>query len=223
MFRLLRPDRRTLVNSLIEAVLIVFSVLVALAANRWRDQQISRRRLALTEQHIRIELQNNQAVLRSIIPYHEEEVRRIGQFLAQPDLSAKIKGRSLHDLQFQLMPLGFWNPSAPPHDLSDSAWRSAVADNTVSLINVKLLNELTGYYSLQNEGVEHTLQFALQQFLSPQTFDPRTTILMLKTSQGWFSEMASEEKYLLYRASETLKGLSPSGKADESVKPAVTS
>lgn len=222
MFRLLRPDRRTLINSLIEAVLIIFSVLVALAANRWRDQHAARRRLAITEQHIRIELENNQAVLRSIIPYHEEEVRRIGQFLAQRDLTDKIKGRSARDLQFQLMPMGFWNPSAPPHDLSNAAWRSAVAENTVSLMNIKLLNELIGYYSLQNEGVQNTLQFVLHQYLSPQWFDPRATILMLKTSQGWFSEMASEEKYLLYEVDETLKALPPSSKTGTPAKSTVT-
>ena len=218
MFRLLRPDRRTLINSLIEAVLIVFSVLVALTANRWRDQHISRQRLAVTEQHIRIELENNQAVLRSIIPYHEAEVRRVGQFLAQSDLVVKINGRSLRDLQFQLMPRGFWNPSAPPHDLSDAAWRSAIADNSVALMNVRLLNRLATYYSLQREGVQHTLQFVLQQFLSPQMSDPKTTILMLKTSEGWFSEMASEEKYLLYQAGQTLRTLPPSGNTDTPVK-----
>lgn len=211
MFRLLRPDRRTLINSLIEAVLIVFSVLVALAANRWRDQQISRQRLALTEQHIRIELQDNQAVLRSIIPYHEEEVQRIGQFLAQPDLAAKTKGRSLRDLEFQLAPHGFWNPPVSPGNLSDAAWRSAMADNTVSMMDVRQLNQLSAYYSMQNLGVQHTLQIMSEQFLSPQIYDPKSTILMLRALRGWFSEMASEEQELLYNADATLKSL-PSGK-----------
>lgn len=210
MFRLLRPDRRTLINSLIEAVLIVFSVLVALAANRWRDQQISRQRLALTEQHIRIELRNNQAVLRSIIPYHEEEVRRIGQFLAQPDLADKIKGRSLRELEFQLAPHGFWNPPVSPGNLSDAAWRSAMADNTVSMMDVRVLNQLSAYYSMQNLGVQHTLQIMSEQFLSPQIYDPKSTILLLRALRGWFSEMASEEEELLYNADATLKSL-PSG------------
>lgn len=209
MFRLLRPDRRTLVNSLIEALLIVFSVLVALAANRWRDQRISHRRLETTEQHIRIELENNQAILRAIIPYHEEEVQRIGQFLAQPDLAAKIKGRSLRDLQFQLIPRGFWNPPVSPSNLSDAAWRSAVADNVVSLMDVRVLNQLAAYYSLQNLGVQHTLQIMSQQFLSPPMYNPKATVLMLKTAQGWFSEMASEENDLLHNANETLRSLPP--------------
>jgi hypothetical protein len=198
-----------LVNSLIEAVLIVFSVLVALAANRWRDQRASRQRLDLVEQHLGIELENNQAILGNIIPYHEAEVRRIGQFLAQPDLKRKINGLSLRDLMLQLMPRGFWNPAVSPGILSDSAWRSAVADNTVSLMNVRLLNQLAAYYSLQDSGVQRTLQIVGQEFLSPQMYDPKSTILMLKTSQGWFNEMASEEKELLFYADKTLTALPP--------------
>lgn len=213
MFRLLRPRHRTLVNSLIEAALIVFSVLVALTANRWRDQHDARQRLDVAVQHIRIELQQNQAVLRNIIPYHEAEVQRIGQFLARPDLADKVRGHSLSDLSGQLMPRGFWNPSVSPGNLSDSAWRSAIAANTISLMNVRLLNKLTTYYSLQNIGVQHTLQTVGQQFLLPPTFDPKSTILMLRTTQGWFSELASEEKELLTYTNDTLKALPPPGKA----------
>ena len=207
MFRLFRPDRRTLINSLIEAILIIFSVLVALAASRWRDRFESRQRLQDTEQHIRIELQDNRAILQAIIPYHEKEVRRIGQFLAQPDLVDKVKGHSMRDLQFQLLPHGFWNPPVSPSQLSDAAWRSAVADGTVSLMNVQLLNKLTEYYSQQNIGVEHMLQLLPQQFLTPQYFDPKSTVLMLRTVQGWFSIMAPAEKNLLSEANKALNSL----------------
>lgn len=64
-----RSHRRTLVDLLIEALLIIFSVLVALAANRWRDEHEARQRLAAAGQHIRIELQDNRAILQNIIPY----------------------------------------------------------------------------------------------------------------------------------------------------------
>lgn len=211
MFRLLRPRRRTLVNSLIEAVLIVFSVLVALAANRWRDQHEARQRLDVAEQHIRIELEQNRAILQNIIPYHEAEVQRMGEYLAQPDLADKVRRRALSDLLEQLMPRGFWNPGVSPSALSDSAWQSAIATNTVSLMNLPLLNKLTAYYALQNNGVQHTLQVVGQQFLLPSTYDPNSTILMLRTSQGWFSELASEEQELLAYTNDTLKALPSSG------------
>lgn len=218
MFRLLRPDRRTLINSAIEAVLIVFSVLVALAANRWRDQRVSEHRLQITVQHIRIELENNQAILRAVIPYHEEEVRRIGQLLAQPDLTQKIKGRSLYDLRHQLIPHGYWNPPVTPGVLSDAAWRSAVADDTVTLMPVQLLNQLTAYYSFQNIAVERPLENLQQKFLIPQYFDPKATVLMLRMAQGWFSTMADEEKSVLQEAGTTLKALPPSSKAGTPAK-----
>lgn len=218
MFRLLRPDRRTLINSLIEAMLIIFSVLVALAANRWRGRFESQQRLQDTERNIRVELQDNRAILRTIIPYHEEEVRRIGQFLAQPNLMDKVKGRSMRDLQFQLLPHGFWDPPVSPSQLTDAAWRTAVADGTVSLMNVQLLSKLTQYYSQQNIGVEHMLQLLPQQLLTPQYFDPKSTVLMLRTVQGWFSIMAPAEKDLLSEASEALDALPAPHKAIASAK-----
>lgn len=223
MFRLFRPDRRTLINSLIEAVLIIFSVLVALAANRWRDQHVAQQRLAVTEQHIRAELENNQAILRVVIPYHEEEVRRIGQFLAQPDLAQKIKGRSMYNLQSQLIPNGYWNPPVTPSILSDAAWRSAVADDTVALMHVQLLNQLAAYYSFQNIAVERPLENLPQKMLIPQYYDPNATVLMLRMAQGWFHTMADEEKSVLQEADETLKALPPSDKTSIPAKSAITS
>lgn len=212
MFRLLRPDRKTLTNSLIEAVLIVFSVLVALAGNHWRTEHVARQRLARHELQIRIELENNQAILREVIPYHEQEVARIRNFLAQPDLSEKIKGRSLRDLQLQLMPRGFWRTSVTPGLLSDAAWQSAIADNSVALMNVALLNKLTQYYSYQNATVVHYLQDLNRQFLIPQMFDPKSTVIMLRLAQGWFSIMAGAETSTLDGANAVLRALPPAEK-----------
>lgn len=207
-----RSHRRTIVDLLIEALLIVFSVLVALAANRWRDQREARQRLAAAEQHIRVELEENKAILQNIIPYHEAEAQRIGAFLARPDLADQVRGRSMRDLEDQLMPHGFWNPTVSPQDLSDAAWQSALSDHSASLMPPQTVNRLMAYYAVQDSGVQHTLQLMGQQFLAPSMFDPRATILMLRTTQGWFSEIAAEEKELLYYADKNLNALSPHGR-----------
>lgn len=203
-----RSHRRTIADLLIEALLIIFSVLAALAANRWRDQHQASQRLQAATRHIRVELQHNRAILQNIIPYHEAEVQRIGQFLARPDLAEQVRGRSFNELAGQLMPHGLWNPTVSPQNLSDSAWQSALSDGSASIMNPALLNKLTAYYAVQSTGVQRTLDFMLQQFLAPPMFDPRSTILMLRTTQGWFHEIAAEEKELLDYTNADLKALS---------------
>lgn len=207
-----RSHRRTMVDLLIEALLIVFSVMFALAVSRWRDENETRQRLAAAEQHIRVELENNRAILQSMIPYHEAEVRRIGQFLTQPAMREQVRGQSFNDLADQLMPRGFWNPTVSPKELSDSAWQSALSDHSASHMNPQLLNRLTAYYALQGSGVQRTSQFMLQQFLAPPMFDPHSTVLMLRASQGWFGEIAAEEKALLAETSGALDALPASAK-----------
>ncbi|HEX7324984.1 MAG TPA: hypothetical protein VF292_06495 [Rhodanobacteraceae bacterium] len=202
-----RSHRQAILDLSIEASLIVFSVMLALAANRWRDQHAAQQRLIAAEQHIRIELEDNRVILLDMIPYHEAEVRRIGQFLTRSDLSERIRGHSFHDLEGELMPRGVWNPTVSPKDLSDSAWRSALSDHSASQMSPQLLNELTAYYAVQNSGVQHTLQFTLQQLLAPAMFDPRSTNLMLRASQGGLNELVGEEKGLLTYTNGALKAL----------------
>ena len=202
-----RPHRRVMVDLLIEALLIVFSVMLALEASQWRTQHEARQRLDAAEQHICIELRHNRAILQDMIPYHEAEVRRIGQFLARRDLDEQVREHSFSDMADQLTPRGFWNPTVSPQDLSESAWQSALSDRSASHMNPPLLNKLTAYYALQRGGVQRTLQFMLQQALAPPMFDPHSTLLMLRASQGWFSEIAAEEKMLLARTNDALNAL----------------
>lgn len=206
--------RRALVDLLIEALLIVFSVLLALEASQWRAQHEARQRLDAAKQHIRVELENNQAILRNMIPYHEAVVRRVGRLLARRDLSDQLRGRSFTDMTNPLMPRGVWNPTVSPQDLSDSAWRSALSDHSASQMSPQLLNTLTAYYAMQNSGVQHTLQFTLQQLLAPAMFDPHSTLLMLRASQGWLNELVGEEKELLAHTKGALNALAISASAE---------
>lgn len=68
---------------------MVFSILVALAANRWRDQHKSRQRLAVVEQHIRVEMENSQPINNS----HPKRLRPLNRRRLSTSMQPPLKYR----------------------------------------------------------------------------------------------------------------------------------
>jgi type II secretory pathway pseudopilin PulG len=96
-----------------ESLLIVFSILLALAVDEWRDERQAAKRAAQTLESFALEIQENQRYLARLAPYHEglkKEFGRLGQeggFRTAKDLG-KVQG-------FR----GF-NPPAPFDDVPSS-------------------------------------------------------------------------------------------------------
>jgi len=208
MYKMVHMGRVRLLNVLAEATLIVFSILLALYTNHWREERTANQRLDTAIAGIRLELLQNQAILQNILPYHQAEVDRLHRFLSRPDLARQVKGKDLFevlkhsdDLKFR----GIWNPQVSPSDLSDTAWESAIVSGVLPRMRPELLKALTSYYSSQGTGVLSTLHTLNQIYLAPPPYDPSQTITMLRTLQGTFSELADQEQSLSKLIQQTLQ------------------
>jgi hypothetical protein len=209
MYKMVHLGRVRLLNLLAEAALIVFSILLALYTNHWREARAEQQRVDAVLAEIRTELGQNRAILVDVIPYHEAETQLFDRFLAAPDLGQRIKGHTLVEIDTSehLMPQGVWNPPVTPEILQDSAWKSAVASGALSRMPPALLRQLTAYYSGQEIGVQSTLHAITQLYMTPQPFDPAQTLIMLRTMRNAFNELNTQETHLLIQLDQALKAL----------------
>ena len=215
MYKMVHLGRVRLLNVLAEAALIVFSILLALTTNHWREERAAQQRVDAVLAEIRTELEQNRAILAAVIPYHEAETQLFDRFLAAPGLAQRIKGRTLVEIDTSehLMPQGIWNPPVTPEILQDSAWKSAVASGALARMPPPLLRQLTAYYSGQEIGVQSTLHSVTQLFVTSQPFDPAQTLIMLRTVRNTFHELETQETHLLSQLDDALKALpAPSAK-----------
>jgi hypothetical protein len=131
------PIRRILV----ESALIVFSILLAFAANQWND---ARKQQALVERSLRSvrdEIAGNAKRVQERLPYHRSLERET--FLA--DSSKRV--RSFADLKLAAPDWsGFNNP-----ELDGTAWQTAITLGAVTGMGFDTVRTLSRLYAMQGK------------------------------------------------------------------------
>ena len=208
MYKMINMGRVRLLNVLAEAVLIVFSILLALYTNHWREERAARQRVERDLASVRVELQENRAILADVLPYHQQEVQTFGKFLARPDLQQRVRGKDMfeavHDNREELQFHGVWQPHVTPSSLSGTAWKTAVANGDLPYMSPDLVKALTDYYTFQDTEV-NVIQLISQIYMSPPPYDRSQTVTMLHTLQGTFGQLADHEESLLHQVDTTLQ------------------
>lgn len=211
MYKMVHMGKVRLLNVLAEAALIVFSILLALYTNRWREERAAHQRVNRDLAAIRVELQQNRAILADVLPYHQQEIQSFGKFLQRPDLDRLVRGKDMfeavRDNERELMWHGVWQPHVTPSSLSDTAWKTAVANGDLPFMRPDLVKALTDYYAFQDSGLLHDIQLISQIYMSPPPYDRSQTVTMLRTLQGTFAQLADHEGSLLEQADQTLKAM----------------
>ncbi|HEX8904016.1 MAG TPA: hypothetical protein VF771_04200 [Longimicrobiaceae bacterium] len=146
--------RAWLPKLIVEGVLIVMSILLALAVNQWQDARKDRRLADQALASFRQELGRNRMYLRRILPYHEH-IR--DQFMAL-DSSGQV--HSFDDLRKIQGFEGF-----RPAFLLETAWRSALATGALTHVDYPVVNALSTTYTLQ-ERIEDMNRATLPTMMS---------------------------------------------------------
>jgi len=211
MYKMVHMGKVRVLNVLAEAALIVFSILLALYTNHWREQRAARQRVDRDLAAIRVELQEDRAIIAEALPYAQQEVETFGKFLERPDLDKLVRGKDMFDVvhanKQELRFHGIWNPSVRPSSLSDTAWKTAIANGDLPLMDPDLVKGLTDYYSFQDSGLVNYLEQDSQVFNTPAPYDPSQTITMLRVLQGTYYNLADHEGTLLEQMDKTLKAM----------------
>ncbi len=183
---------------ILEATLIIFSVLLALFLNEYRTRLKEDSARAVAEENIREEIIRNRDILQEYIPYHAELL---------DTLQAVIRSDSLmHRLTTPIGPdLRALAPKGLMHEFpNNAAWETLRNRDLISGVNYDLLYVLTDVYNQQTRTIGQ-LDDIIDIVLSREAFNPqaaRETLVLLNFQLG---EMVGRERLLLEKYEKVLE------------------
>ncbi|HEV7164686.1 MAG TPA: hypothetical protein VGO35_04755 [Gammaproteobacteria bacterium] len=211
MYKMINMGKVRLLNVLAEAALIIFSILLALYTNNWRQERAAHQRVDRDLAAVRVELQQDRAIIADAQPYDEQEVETFRQFLGRPDLDKLVRGKDMFEViranRQELKWHGIWHPNVTPSSLSDTAWKTAVANGDLPFMAPDLVKALTDYYTFQDSGLVSCIQQSSEVYGSPAPYDRSQTITMLRTLQGTYYNLSDFEGSLLEQVDKTLQAM----------------
>lgn len=131
--------RSWLPRVLVESTLIVFSVLLALGVDEWREARGHRAQAAAAERAIIEELRGNRELIAASLAYHSA----VHDSLVAHRRDGRAPG-------IQLFPRGFVSPA----QLSHTAWASAAETGALSHVDYETVLRLSRVYAQQERYAE---------------------------------------------------------------------
>jgi len=127
-----------LAQAVVESVLVVVSILMALAVDEWRDNrgfaQLADQSLGIFEREIR----QNQARLEDATPFHNGIRDLLGQAMDQPGASMDLRG-ILEGVETPV--------------ILNTAWQTALATGALTHMDVETVSALSLTYSIQDRFI----------------------------------------------------------------------
>ncbi|MEM9340076.1 MAG: hypothetical protein AAGA66_15175 [Bacteroidota bacterium] len=184
----------------IEALLIVFTVSLALALNEWRTNVKERKIENKVLKNIVSEITSNKKDLESKLLYHQQTARNIGAYLSSDSLWSTLSYRSAVEAISLMMPDGISNPN-----LQSGAWNSAVLSGVVNSFDYDVLYTLSNLYQVQETGPNSTWKIMAGFFSESGSYDPKNARQLALRFQLAFGELYSQERSLLSNYERALK------------------
>lgn len=132
-----RRWRRWLPRLVVESVVVVFSILLALVVNEWRQERTREARKERSMDAIRMELAHNYRALQEVHPYHTQ--------LA--DTLRQLVNRGAESVSPGIRPRGW----ILPVDLVSAAWSAAQSTGTTGQFRYPVLLSVSRAYEEQSE------------------------------------------------------------------------
>lgn len=186
----------------IEALLIVFTVLLALTLSEWRSSVKEERTREAVLNNIVNELKSNKADLESKLEYHKAMSQKLGEYLSSDSLWSTLKYTSGMEAMIQILDRGIWNPK-----LQSGAWRSAELSGVVNTFDYETIYILSNVYGVQEEGPDNTWKQLAKLFVDPTSYDPNNAKRLAAMLQLGFGELYSQERSLIESYKEALDHL----------------
>lgn len=133
--------RRHLVELSLQSVLIVFSILLALAVDEWAEGRDRARRAEEALASFAREIRANRQRVVEVLPYH----RALRREVARVDSLGTV--RSYADWRVAVPSFAGFHPPAP----TSTAWATAVATGALPEIDYGLVAELSSVYNRQEK------------------------------------------------------------------------
>ncbi len=177
---------------LVEAVLIVFTVTLALTLNEWRSNVKANATKEKVLKNIVNEIESNKEDLIEKMNYHKETSIRIRDYLNNDSLWSTLNPNSGIQAVSQLMPQGILNPN-----LQSGAWNSAVLSGVVNSFEYERLFVLSNLYQTQETGVNTTWKVITGFYSDYESFNREKSKQVAMRFQLAIGELYNQEKSLL--------------------------
>ena len=187
---------------LIEALLIVFTVLLALALSEWRSSIKAEDTKQAVLNNIIREIKSNKEDLESKMEYHQEMSKKIGSYLGSDSLWSTLNYSTGIEAMIQILEKGLLNPN-----LQSGAWRSAELSGIVNSFDFETILILSTVYQVQHEGPESTWKAMAGHFTNPFAYEPKNAKLFGEIMKLGFGELYSQERSLVYSYQNALDAL----------------
>ncbi|MFS2318475.1 hypothetical protein RMQ97_11100 [Maricaulis sp. D1M11] len=201
------PKPPWLGRALIEAGLIVFAVVLGFIVNEWREDVADRRAAREAMSRVVAEIESNITQLERVATYHEAVAARIGDRLAEIDASETPVTGTIFGESARIMPQGINAPG-----LSRFAWTHAQQHGRLDVLPYEVVAETARVYDMQANGVESTWrQIVDLLFAGPEVMEEADLRPVLQFTAIGFTELASQERYLIAQYRSLLEDLREAG------------
>ncbi len=191
-------SRRPLGPLLLEVFFIVLGVMMALAANEWRENRALDKRTDAALENIRLEILRNQQTLQQRLPYHEALRDSLDSYLPEirntsfPNVSERRLGMQ-RGLYFLLV--------------YDAAWQTALTSQVLSNVDYEMLTVLSTIYQVQ--AYLQTVEERTTRIISPNNLRKENLYYAFILFRPAIRDIVGLEQNLLSLYDEALQRLSP--------------
>lgn len=176
---------KSVLEVLIEVVLIGVGVFLGLLANQWHDDRQHRELANATLRYFHEEIVTNKQALEKVRPYHAALSREVGSFV-------QVEGpKTMQNFQSAVHFRG-----VEPVELERTAWDLALATQSFSYLPPKLAYAISRVYTRQQAF--QTLQNGfLQAVLAPTTFGAADVTGLVTSMDMYLRDVNNQEPQLI--------------------------
>jgi hypothetical protein len=176
---------KSVLELLIEVVLIGVGVFLGLLANQWHDDRQHRELANTTLRYFHEEIVTNKQAIEMVRPYHAALSRDVGNFL-------QAEGpRTMQRLQSE-----FHFRGVEPVELERTAWDLALATQSFSYLPPKLAYAISRVYTRQQAFQTLQNEF-LQAVLAPATFGAPEVTGLVTSMNMYLLDVNNQEPQLI--------------------------
>ena len=192
--------RENLARYTLEAILIIFSVLLALFLDSVLEDRKEARIVEELVSHIADEMRSNLAVVDEWLPYHRNVINEIDRYLAAGELRQDLLTTDGIDYG-RLMPKGLIQDF-----YSHSSWQLAQQSEMTSRIEFDVTYAISQAY-LSQQNVNRTLQRFSDFVFDRSTHDPDQLVTSLRILRNLLQELSGQQSVLQHNYEEALQAV----------------
>jgi hypothetical protein len=168
----------------IQSLAIIFSILLALWADQWKERRVGRENAIVALRNFLKEIRQNEARLDDVLPYH----KGLRKMLVQLDSSHSI--RTQGEFQNAVGLDGLRSPS-----LLQTAWLTAVATGILTKLDYETVAALSLTYTLQDRFREDD-RAGMQTVAAASNFGPGGAGTAVQAAKNYMRDMVTSEDEL---------------------------